>query len=114
METNTPLWLILGFAGLFALLRAMVDRVRRRFWKQAVRVVSSALWGLMGALLVREWLEVSPRTLWVVGGLRRHGGDDGSAPRAPRPGQAGCIRDRPQGARAEAPGNFRQGGGSVT
>ncbi len=69
METNTSLWLILGFAGLFALLRAMVDRVRRRFWKQAVRVVSSALWGFMGALLVREWLEVSPRTLWVVAAL---------------------------------------------
>lgn len=69
METNTSLWLILGFAGLFALLRAMVDQVRRRFWRQAARVLSSAFWGFMGALLVRDWLEVSPRTLWVIAAL---------------------------------------------
>lgn len=73
MNPETSPWQALAqtllFAGVGALLKVLVQAVRRRPWRRAVRVLASAFWGAMVALLVSEWLEVTPKTLLVLATL---------------------------------------------
>lgn len=79
-ETDTPsvlshlqLWqafaLTAAFSAISALLRALVDGVRKGIWRKVWRVASSAFWGGMAAILLSQWLKVNPETLMVLGAV---------------------------------------------
>lgn len=65
-------WTVYAWCGLVAaisaLLRAGLDGARGR-WRKVARVASSALWGLFGAMLMAEWLELSPEAVVAIGAL---------------------------------------------
>jgi len=61
--------LIGAFAGAGALLRALIQKVGGRFWKQALRIHSSAFWDTQAAILVSDWLTLSPGSLLVLATL---------------------------------------------
>lgn len=65
-------WVVYAWCGLVAvisaLLRAMLDGARGR-WRKVARVASSAFWGLFGAMLLAEWLELSPEAVVAIGAL---------------------------------------------
>ncbi len=58
-----------AFTGAGALLKVLLKSVRGRFWKQALRIFSSAFWGTMAAILVSDWLTLSPKSLLVLATL---------------------------------------------
>ncbi|GEM84304.1 hypothetical protein [Meiothermus hypogaeus] len=66
-------WQFFGVMGAFAvagaLLKVLVESVRSKFWKQALRVLSSAFWGTLAAILVSDWLTLSPKSLLVLATL---------------------------------------------
>ncbi|MCX7601214.1 MAG: phage holin family protein [Meiothermus sp.] len=63
-------WGIIGlFAGAGALLRFLVESAQGPCWKRALRVLSSAFWGTLAALLVSDWLTLSPKSLLVLATL---------------------------------------------
>lgn len=66
-------WQLFGVMGAFAatgaLLKVLVESVRSKFWKQALRVLSSAFWGTLTAVLVSDWLTLSPKSLLVLATL---------------------------------------------
>lgn len=61
--------LVGAFTGTGALLKVLLENVRGGFWKQALRVLSSAFWGILGAILVSDWLTLSPKSLLVLATL---------------------------------------------
>lgn len=61
--------LVGAFTGAGALLKVLLESVRGGFWKQALRVLSSAFWGILGAILVSDWLTLSPKSLLVLATL---------------------------------------------
>jgi hypothetical protein len=64
------LFVVVGvFTGTGALLRVLLKSVRGRFWKQALHVLSSAFWGTLAAILVSDWLPLSPKSLLVLATL---------------------------------------------
>ncbi|GIW34446.1 hypothetical protein [Meiothermus sp.] len=66
-------WQFFGVMGAFAatgaLLKVLVESVRSKFWKQALRILSSAFWGTLAAILVSDWLTLSPKSLLVLATL---------------------------------------------
>lgn len=69
LEAWQLLAIIGAFAGAGALLRFLVESVRSKFWKQALRILSSAFWGTLAAILVSDWLTLSPKSLLVLATL---------------------------------------------
>ncbi len=61
--------LVGAFTGAGALLKVLLESVRSGFWKQALRVLSSAFWGTLAAILISDWLTLSPKSLLVLGTL---------------------------------------------
>ncbi|RIH85317.1 hypothetical protein [Calidithermus roseus] len=65
-------WTVYAWSGLVAaisaLLRAGLDGARGH-WRKVARVASSAFWGLFGAMLMAEWLELSPEATVAIGAL---------------------------------------------
>ncbi|MCX7784099.1 MAG: hypothetical protein N2318_10720 [Meiothermus sp.] len=60
---------ICAFAAAGALLKVLVESVRGKFWKQALRILSSAFWGALATILVSDWLTLSPKSLLVLATL---------------------------------------------
>lgn len=66
-------WQFFGVMGSFAatgaLLKVLVESVQSKFWKQSLRILSSAFWGTLAAILVSDWLTLSPKSLLVLATL---------------------------------------------
>lgn len=66
-------WQLFAVVGAFtsagALLKVLLESVRGKFWKQALHVLSSAFWGTLAAVLVSDWLTLSPKSLLVLATL---------------------------------------------
>ncbi|GIW26286.1 hypothetical protein [Meiothermus sp.] len=61
--------LVAAFAATGALLKVLVESVRGKRWKLALRIVSSAFWGTLAVILVSDWLTLSPKSLLVLATL---------------------------------------------
>ncbi len=66
-------WPLVGvmaaFAATGALLKVLIESVKGGFWQQALRILSSAFWGTLAAILVSDWLHLSPKSLLVLATL---------------------------------------------